>query len=154
MPVIFSAEQSCNIDLCNKDILNWFDMNQVDGGRGAIEQRMNTWGEANQHLWSQAKPAFINYGMFMGTAGALESLLTKSLETGIDDDQRSAGTVVVADMGSYDLDIEEALFRNRFRDLEKKPDEDGVQGPGFLHFFAMKTDADQAEVLKRFQAYQ
>ena len=54
----------------------------------------------------------------------------------------------------FDIDFEENLFRNRFRELEKRPDEDGVNGPGFLHFHAMKSDQQQAEILNLYEAYE
>jgi hypothetical protein len=153
MPVIFGAEKNCHTEMCNKKILNWYDYNKIEGGKAAIDAQINTWGDNNQHLWSRTKPAFTNNGTIMGTADGMEFLFTEIIKTGIPDDQVAGGHVVVANLDKFDIDFEEKFFRNRFRELEKLQDEGTDSGPGFLHFHAMKTDAQQAEVLQRFQSY-
>jgi hypothetical protein len=152
MPVIFGAERNCNASMCNKRILEWYDYNEVEGGKAAVERQINTYGDGGEHLWSQ-RPVFTNNGTMMGTADGLEFLFTEILKTGIADDQVAAGKVIEANLDKFDIDVEEALFRNKFRELDKLPDEDGVSGPGFLHFHAMRSDEQQEEVLRRFQAY-
>jgi len=154
MPVIFGAEQNCHTEMCNKKILDWYDYNEIEGGKAAVESQMNTWGDSGEHLWSRDRPAFTNNGTIMGTAEGLEFLFTEILKTGIPDDQVAAGHVIAANFDKFDIDFEENLFRNRFRHLEKRDDENGVDGPGFLHFHAMKTDQQQAEVLERFKSYE
>lgn len=153
IPVIFGAERNCHTEMCNKKILDWYDIH-TDGGKAAIEKQMNTWGDSNEHLWSRNQPAFTNNGTIMGTADGLEFLFTEILNTGIQDDQVAAGHVIVANLDKFDIDFEENLFRNRFRELEKRADEDGVNGPGFLHFHAMKSDQQQAEILNLYEAYE
>ena len=153
MPVIFGAEKNCHAAMCNKKILEWYDFNEIEGGKALVDAGINAWGATGEHLWSKDKPVFTNNGTIMGTADGLEFLFTEILKTGIEDDQVAAGKVIEANLGKFDIDFEQALFRNRFRELDKLPDEDGVAGPGFLHFHAMKTDEQQAEVLRRFQAY-
>lgn len=152
MPVIFGAEQGCTSEMCNKNILNWYDHNKIEGGRAKRDSLINSWGANGENLWSQV-PTFTNNGTMMGTADGLEFLFTEILKTEIPDDQVAAGSVIANNFDKFDIDFEEALFRNRFRDLEKRPDEDGVSGPGFLHFHAMRTEVQQTEVLKRFQNY-
>jgi hypothetical protein len=153
MPVIFGAEKNCHTEMCNKEILDWYDYNEIEGGKAAVEAQMNKWGNNNEHLWSRERPAFTNNGTIMGTADGLEFLFTEIIKTGIPDDQVAGGHVVVANFDKFDIDFEEKFFRNRFRELDKLPDEGSDSGPGFLHFHAMKTDEQQAEVLRRFQSY-
>jgi hypothetical protein len=114
---------------------------------------MNTWGDRGEHLWSRTRPVFTNNGTIMGTADGLEFLFTEIIKTGIQDDQVAAGHVIIENLDAFDIDFQEKFFRNRFRELEKLPDEGMEEGPGFLHFHAMKSDEQQAEVLRRFQAY-
>jgi hypothetical protein len=153
MPVIFGAEQNCHTEMCNKKVLDWYDLH-TDEGKEGMMNHMNTWGESGEHLWSRDRPAFTNNGTIMGTADGLEFLFTEILKTGIQDDQVAAGHVIVANLDRFDIDYEEHLFRNRFRNLEKREDENGTDGPGFLHFHAMKTDAQQAEILERYTSYE
>jgi hypothetical protein len=153
MPVIFGAEQNCHTEMCNKKILDWYDLH-TDEGKEGMMNHMNTWGESGEHLWSRDRPAFTNNGTILGTADGLEFLFTEILKTGIQDDQVAAGHVIVANLDKFDIDYEEHLFRNRFRNLEKREDENGTDGPGFLHFHAMKTDAQQAEILERYTSYE
>ena len=154
MPVIFGAEHNCHTAMCNKMILDWYDYNEIDGGKAAVMAQMNTWGDNDEHLWSRDQPVFTNNGTIMGTAEGLEFLFTEILKTGIPDDQVAAGHVIAANLDRFDIDYEENLFRNRFRHLEKRPDENGVDGPGFLHFHAMKTDQQQADILERYKSYE
>jgi hypothetical protein len=153
MPVIFGAEKNCHNEMCNKQILDWYDYNEIEGGKAAVEAQMNKWGDNNEHLWSRTIPAFTNNGTIMGTADGLIFLFTEIIKTGIADDQVAGGHVVAANLGKFDIDFEEKFFRNRFRELEKLPDEGTDSGPGFLHFHAMKTEEQQAEVLRRFKSY-
>jgi hypothetical protein len=154
MPVIFGAEQNCHTEMCNKKILDWYDYNEIAGGSAAVQSQINNWGDNGEHLWSRDRPAFTNNGTIMGTAEGLEFLFTEILKTGIQDDQVAAGHVIVANLDRFDIDFEENLFRNRFRHLEKRDDENGVDGPGFLHFHAMKTDEQQADILERYKSYE
>ena len=89
----------------------------------------------------------------MGTVDGLEFLFTEIIRTEIPDDQLAAGSVITNNFDRFDIDFEENFFRNKFRNLEKRPDEDGASGPGFLHFHAMKTDEQQKEVLRRYGNY-
>ena len=151
MPVIFGAEQNCHTEMCNKKILDWYDLH-TDQGKEGMMNHINTWGPSEEHLWSQV-PAFTNNGMILGTADGLEFLFTEILKTGIQDDQVAAGHVIVANLDKFDIDFEENLFRNRFRHLEKREDEDGESGPAFLHFNDMRTDSQQHELIERYAAY-
>ena len=152
MPVIFGAEQGCHIEMCNREILDWYDYNEIEGGKEKVESVINTWGNSNENLWSQ-KPAFTNNGTIMGTADGLEFLFTEIIRTEIPDDQLAAGSVIVNNFDRFDIDFEENFFRNKFRVLEKRSDEDGINGPGFIHFHAMRTDEQQREVLNRYANY-
>jgi len=151
MPVIFGAEQNCNTDMCNKKILDWYD-EHTDEGKEMMNKHINTWGTNGEHLWSQV-PTFTNNGMIMGTAEGLEFLFTEILKTGIPDDQVAAGHVIAANFDKFDIDFEENLFRNRFRHLEKRDDENGVEGPAFLHFNDMRTEGQQQELIERYAGY-
>ena len=151
MPVIFGAEQNCNSEMCNKKILDWYDIHAEEGKEG-INKHINTWGPSEEHLWSQV-PTFTNNGMILGTADGLEFLFTEILNTGIQDDQVAAGHVIVANLDKFDIDYEENLFRNRFRHLEKRDDEDGESGPAFLHFNDMRTESQQQDLIERYSAY-
>ena len=151
--VIFGAERNCHTTMCNKNILDWYDYNNIEGGKSAINAQMNTWGDNNEHLWSSEKPVFTNNGTIMGTADGLEFLFTEIIKTGIPDDQLAGGHVFTANFHMFDIDFEEKFFRNRFRELDKRPDEGTDGGPAFLHFHGMRTDEQQAEVLKLYQAY-
>ena len=46
-------------------------------------------------------------------------------------------------MDKIDLDFEESLIRNKLTTRDKLPDENGEQGPGFLHFPGTRTDEEQ-----------
>jgi hypothetical protein len=151
MPVIFGAEQNCNTDMCNKKILDWYDKH-TDEGKEGMNRHINTWGTIGEHLWSQV-PTFTNNGMIMGTAEGLEFLFSEILKTGIKDDQVAAGNVIVANLDKFDIDFEENLFRNRFRHLEKRDDENGIDGPGFLHFNDMRTEGQQQELIGIYARY-
>jgi len=153
MPVIFGAEQNCHKEMCNKKILEWYDMHTEEGKEG-IMNHINTWGESDEHLWARDRPAFTNNGTIMGTADGLEFLFLEILKTGIQDDQVAAGHVIVANLDKFDIDYEEQLFRNRFRHLEKRGDENGRDGPAFLHFHAMKSEEEQADILQRYASYE
>lgn len=151
MPVIFGAEQNCHTEMCNKKILDWYEVH-TDEGKEGMMNHINTWGVSEENLWSQV-PAFTNNGMILGTADGLEFLFTEILKTGIKDDQVAAGHVIVANIDKFDIDFEERLFRNRFRHLEKREDENGESGPAFLHFNDMRTDTQQEELIERYAGY-
>ena len=151
MPVIFGAEQNCNTYMCNKKILEWYD-EHTDEGKEGMDRHINTWGTNGEHLWSKV-PTFTNNGMIMGTAEGLEFLFTEILKTGIPDDQVAAGHVIIANFDKFDIDFEENLFRNRFRHLEKRDDENGIDGPGFLHFNDMRTEGQQQELIEIYARY-
>lgn len=152
MPVIFGAEQGCLATMCNESIIDWYDYNEIEGGKARVESQVNRWGDENENLWSKT-PAFTNNGTILGTADGLEFLFSEIIKTGISDDQLAAGKVITENFDRFDIDFEEVFFRNKFRNLEKRPDEDGIDGPGFLHFHAMRTDEQQNEVLRRFENY-
>jgi len=131
IPVLFGVEVAC-MENCYADILKWYTHYSIYGGESEIKKTFSDIGNGN--IVSK-KSVFLNGGMLMGRAGAIDELYTGMLALNIEDDQICAGKYTVDHMNDVDLDVEEVIFRNKL--LERRPkldDENGVTGPAFLHF--------------------
>jgi hypothetical protein len=149
MPVVFGAEVVC-FKNCYKDILNWYDTHSVLNGRAAIEADLKP--ASNSPLWK--KPVFMNTGFIMGPVAQLQQMFTEIAQTPFEeDDQYTAGKWAVNHLDQFDLDGEESMIRNKVGNHEKLADEDGEEGPAFLHFPGSRAPEQQEELLKRYAAY-
>jgi len=149
MPVVFGAEIFCIFN-CNKDVLKWYDTHSISGGRAGVESTFipieNGWVKSEN-------PVFLNTGFIMGPISAIEAMYTGISQTPFEvDDQYTAGKYLANNLDSFDLDVEEAMVRNKLKTRDKLPDEDGIRGPAFLHFPGTQTEREQT--LKRFAAYE
>jgi len=155
MPIVFSAEIVC-FNNCYKDILAWYDTHSVLGGRKAIEAQLKP-GNGGTTFMSD-KPVFMNTGFIMGPASKLEALFVSMRDhpfeaDGQIDDQYTAGKWGESHLDEFDLDVEEALIRNKLIPRDKLPDEDGVQGPAFIHFPGSRSKEQQKENVERYMKY-
>jgi hypothetical protein len=75
------------------------------------------------------------------------------MDSGDSDDQIAVIHYMEKAMDKVDLDIEEAMVRNKLKPRTKLPDEDGVQGPAFLHFPGSRSKEQQAENMARYATY-
>ena len=131
IPVMFGAEIIC-LGNCNKQIEDWYEYHELYGGKEGIRKMTKAMGD----MLVSVKPVFLNAGMLIGPAGHLEKMYTGMLDLKIDDDQVAAGTYAVNNMDDIDLDIEEAIFRNKPGDKRENYilNEGKPEGPSFLHF--------------------
>lgn len=147
MPVVFGSEIVCIFN-CNKDVLKWYDAHSMLGGKEAITAKLQDIGNGVK----SERPVFLNTGFIMGPIGAIETIYTGISETPFEvDDQYTAGKYLVNNLDKFDLDVEEALVRNKLQTRDKLPDEDGVGGPAFLHFPG--TQAERQQNMERFAQY-
>jgi hypothetical protein len=56
-------------------------------------------------------------------------------------------------LDAFDLNVEETMIRNKVIPREKLPDEDGEQGPAFLHFPGSRSEEQQKENVARYASY-
>lgn len=150
MPVIFGTEVVC-LGNCKKDVLQWYDYHDIYGGKEELDRKLKT-NELGMII--SDKSIFLNAGMLIGEAAAIEKMYIDMLELKIEDDQVCAGTNLLSHMGEIDLDVEELIFRNKVG--EKKPktdDENGSDGPGFLHFPGAKDKENFTDLVEIYKAY-
>lgn len=149
IPVMFGVEVYC-LGNCNKNILSWYDYHRLYGGEQEISKEL---AHIPEGLTSK-KPVFLNGGMVIGTSKELESVYTGMMELNIEDDQICAATYAVNNKDDVDLDVEEVIFRNKKQDITHRlPEEDGVNGPGFLHFPGARDKNNFSDLLVLFDFY-
>jgi hypothetical protein len=130
IPVVFGVEVAC-MGNCNPDLLQWYTHHNIYGGEAQIKKRMRYLDGATVSESS----VFLNGGMLMGRAGAIDDLYSGMLALNIEDDQICAAKYTTENLDKVDLDVEEVLFRNKLLERRiKLDDENGITGPGFLHF--------------------
>jgi len=150
IPVMFGAESVC-FNNCNRGVLKWYDFYNMYGGEREI---IKTYTDIGNGGVKTKESVFLNGGMLIGTCGAVEELYTGMMELNIEDDQICAGTYLINNMESVDLDTEEAIFRNKL--LERRvvlDDEDGITGPGFIHFPGAGDKTIFSDLLERYSLY-
>jgi len=147
MPIVVAAEIICFYSAnCSMDALTWFDHNKIPGGSQAIKDGLIK-PEPSRDYYKSAKPAFLNSGFIMGPAGELQALFKGMMDSGDTDDQIAVINYMKGHMDKFDINIEETLIRTKLETREKLPDEDGEQGPGFVHFPGTRTDEEQKKNL-------
>jgi len=148
MPVVVGAEIICFYeDNCSMDALNWFDINKIPGGRKTIEAAL-TKPEPARPYYESPKPVFTNSGFIMGPAQELKAMFQSMMDSSDTDDQIAVIHYMTKAPDKIDLDIEEALIRNKLKPRTRLPDEDGQQGPGFVHFPGTRTKEEQAKNIR------
>jgi hypothetical protein len=149
---VFGSEIAC-FDNCYKEVLNWYDTHSVLGGRAAVEAPLKPVNDGNGFMSEQ--PIFMNSGFIMGPVGKLQEIFKELSKTpdGEWDDQYTAGKWAVNHLDSFDLNVEESMVRNKLIPRDKLPDEDGEQGPAFLHFPGSRSKEQQKENIARYRAY-
>ena len=130
IPVVFGVEIVC-MGNCYSDLLQWYTYHNIYGGEDQIKKGTYYLDGATV----SEKSVFLNGGMLMGRAGAIDDLYSGMLALNIEDDQICAAKYTTENLDKVDLDVEEVLFRNKLLDRRTKlDDENGTTGPGFLHF--------------------
>jgi hypothetical protein len=151
MPVVFGAEIAC-FDNCYKDIMMWYDTHQVLGGRAALEAPLKPVNDGKGFMSEQS--IFMNTGFIMGPVSKLAQMFTEIAQTPFEeDDQYTAGKWAVNHLDTFDLNVEETMIRNKLIPRDKLPDEDGEQGPAFLHFPGSRSKEQQKENVARYATY-
>jgi hypothetical protein len=151
MPVVFGAEIAC-FNNCYKDVIAWYDTHQVLGGRAAVETPLKPVNDGKGFM--SEKPIFMNTGFIMGPVSKLAQMFTEIAQTPFEeDDQYTAGKWAVNNLDKFDLNVEETMIRNKLIPREKLPDEDGVEGPAFLHFPGSRSKEQQKENVGRYATY-
>ena len=148
--VLFGVEIYC-LGNCNINILNWYDHHDVFGGKEEITKQLEKLYKVDT---VSKKPIFLNGGMVIGTSSGLEEVYTGMMNLNIEDDQICASTYTINAMDKVDLDVEEVIFRNKKVDIkEPLPDEDGINGPGFLHFPGSADKKNFSDLLEIYDLY-
>jgi len=151
MPVTFGAEIAC-FNNCYKDTMNWYDTHSLLGGRKAIESTLKAVNGGKDYM--SETPIFMNTGFIIGPVSKLAQMFTEISQTPFEeDDQYTAGKWAVQHLDAFDMDIEETMIRNKLIPREKLPDEDGEQGPAFLHFPGSRSNEQQKENFVRYLNY-
>jgi hypothetical protein len=148
MPILFGAEICCYTNSCNKETLKWYDTHNIFGGSQGIRKLVKniTPGTADEN-WIASRSVFLNSGLILGTASHLQGMFQEMVNGQEDDDQRASGNYMIAHPDLVDLDLEEAIFRNKIEPREPLPDEGTPSGPGFIHFPGMRNEQEQAKML-------
>jgi hypothetical protein len=148
MPIVVGAEIYCFFkENCDMRTLEWFDANQLMGGSEAIKAKLQS---PNPSYYESPSPVFLNSGFIMGPAKDVQDMFQGMMDSGLSDDQNAAIDYMVKNMGKIDIDIEERLVRNKLKPREKLPDEDGIQGPGFVHYPGTRNEKEQAKNLSEY----
>ena len=151
MPVVFGSEIAC-FNNCYKEVLTWYDTHNVLGGRAVIEAPLKPVNDGKGFMSEQ--PVFMNTGFILGPVSKLEHMFTEISQTPFEeDDQYTAGKWAVNHLDQFDLNVEETLIRNKLIPRDKLPDEDGEQGPAFLHFPGSRSKEQQKENVARYATY-
>jgi DNA-directed RNA polymerase beta subunit len=69
------------------------------------------------------------------------------------DDQIAAGSYIAKNPDKVDIDREEKIVRNKIKNRDKLPDEGTPEGPGFLHYPGMRSDADKLKLLEKYKEF-
>jgi hypothetical protein len=154
MPIVVGTEIICFYeDNCSMDALKWYDAKQLLGGRAAIEATL-TKPEPTRPYYQSEKPVFVNSGFILGPAQELKLMFQSMMDSGDTDDQIAVIHYMEKAMDKVDLDIEESMVRNKLKPRTKLPDEDGEQGPAFVHFPGTRTQDEQnRNVSEYYSAY-
>lgn len=136
--VMFGVEVVCGGN-CNKNIGEWYEYHNIYGGKEGTEALYKN--KYSDPIITE-KPVFLNAGMIIGRVGALENMYNGMLALNIEDDQLAAGTYTLEHMDDIDLDVEEAIFRNKPGSISDTyiDGEGTLEGPGFLHFPGHRTE--------------
>ena len=122
------------------DALSWYDDNEVYGGSEAIKATLL---QPNPAYYESPKSVFVNSGFLMGPASELQTMFQSMMDSGDTDDQIAVINYMKKAPGKTDHDIEEAMVRNKLKPRTRLPDEDGEQGPAFVHFPGTRTDEER-----------
>ena len=153
MPIVVGTEIVCfYTENCSLDALDWYDHNNIPGGSKAIKESF-TKPEPERPYYKTPTSVFLNSGFIMGSAEELRALFQGMMDSGDTDDQLAVIHYMKKNMDKIDYDIEEAMIRNKLDPRTKLPDEDGTQGPGFIHFPGSRTDDEQKKALEYYAAY-
>ena len=153
MPIVVSTEIICFYnENCSMDALNWYDQNNIPGGSQAIKDALIK-PDPERPYYKSPKSVFLNSGFIMGPAKELQALFQGMMDSGDTDDQIAVINYMKGHPDKIDLDIEDSMARVKLEPRGKLPDEDGVQGPGFLHYPGSRTDDEQKQALAFYQAY-
>ena len=155
MPVLFGAETGCYLNN-NKDIINWYDVHGVKGGKAAVAKLIHSIGaEYNGRAfgYTSDEPVFLNSGLIAGKAAAMLALVEGMLAAPMDDDQLAACHYTLAHLKDVDLDVEEKLFRNKLTNRSRQPDEGKPEGPAVLHWLGSGFKDNLLEFYNEFPEY-
>ena len=134
MPIVVGVEIYCfHRDNCDMDTLKWFDAHHLNGGSAAVRETLFK-PDPTKDYYESPRPVFLNSGFIMGPAKDLQAMFKAMMESADTDDQLAVIHYMNKNPQKIDLDLDERLIRNKLKPREKLPDEDGNQGPGFVHF--------------------
>jgi len=150
MPIVIGIEIMCfDQSNCSLDGLDWYDKHNVYGGRKEIEKTL-TRPNPQMVYYESPKNVFLNSGFIMGPAKELQAMFQGWMNSGIDDDQLAAIDYMKKHPEMIDYDLEEDFIRNKIKPREYLPDENGVEGPGFVHFPGTRAPEEVKEKLTKY----
>jgi hypothetical protein len=150
MPIVVGTEIICFYEEnCGMDALDWYDANQMNGGRAAIEKTLTS-PEPDRPYYQAPESVFLNSGFIMGPAQDLKHMFQSMMDFGDTDDQIAVINYMKGHMNKIDLDVEESFVRNKLRPRTRLPDEDGEQGPAFVHFPGTRTKDEQRKNIEEY----
>jgi len=154
MPIVVGVEIYCFYEEnCRMEALQWYDKHSVEGGSESIKGSL-TQPEAGRPYYEAPKSVFVNSGFIMGPAKELLTMFTSMSQSGDKDDQIAVINYTMSNMDKIDLDVEETLIRNKLKPRHKLPDENGIVGPGFVHFPGTREkDRQQRNVTEYYPKY-
>jgi hypothetical protein len=153
MPIVVGTEIICFYnENCSMDALDWYDHNKIPGGSQTIKNAL-TKPEPERPYYKSPTSVFLNSGFIMGPAEELRALFQEMMDSGDTDDQIAVIHYMKNHPEKVDYDMEDAMIRNKLEPRTKLPDEDGTQGPGFIHFPGSRTDDEQKITLAHYGAY-
>jgi hypothetical protein len=141
-PIVVGTEIYCFYkENCDIRCLEWFDHHKKKGGSEEIKKGFvrPDWRD----FFEAPEPVFLNSGFIMGAAKDLAHAFKAMASYKDTDDQIALIHYMLDHKDKIDLDFEERFIRNKAKIRERYGDEDGVKGPGFVHFPGTRTDDEQ-----------
>jgi hypothetical protein len=150
MPIVIGIEIMCfDESNCSLDGLDWYDTHNIYGGRKTIEKTL-TRPNPQMVYYESPKNVFLNSGFIMGPAKELQAMFQEWMNSGIQDDQLAAIEYMKKHPEMVDYDLEESFIRNKIKPREYLSDENGVDGPGFVHFPGTRAPEEIQEKLNKY----
>ena len=154
MPIVVGVEIVCiYTSNCSMNALKWYDSNNIPGGSEKVKAALfepEKGKDIGYSYYESPTPVFVNSGFIMGPAIELQAMFQSMVDSGDDDDQLAVINYLDKFPDRIDLDIEEALARNKIKPRTRLPDEDGEKGPGFVHFPGTRLEGEVKNKLEKY----